>query len=382
LRLRLWLRGPVGLESEGYVDFLETNNQTVRRYGHRYSWRETEPFILWVIEEQTMEGTIHVIWNWIVAIDLFGAGLSAGAFIISATAYFLGRERYETITRIGAYIAPFPVIIGILALIYDLERPHLFWKLFLTFQPNSVMSLGSWLLLFFSLFSIAHLYLWLPERFDYLKIIPAIQSNKFLSRFKGNNLTKIRGLVAGFGIPISIGVGIYTGVLLGALNARPFWNNPMLPMLFLISAMMTGSAAICFVGCFIKGFRGMTRENINTNKFMIHSIDFTLMVFSMIAVFLFILGLYVSPRSSVAAVHLIMGGEFTLLFWILVVGVGILLPLAFEVYELIPHYIGQAELREHNPWISGIITTSVLIGGFAMRYIVIYAGQMAQVISS
>jgi len=57
------------------------------------------------------------------------------------------------------------------------------------------------------------------------------------------------------------------------------------------------------------------------------------------------------------------------------------LPKALEVYELIPHYIWQRELREHNPWISGVITTSVLIGGFAMRYIVIYAGQMAQVIS-
>jgi formate-dependent nitrite reductase membrane component NrfD len=125
----------------------------------------------------------------------------------------------------------------------------------------------------------------------------------------------------------------------------------------------------------------MTREAINTNKFMIHSIDFTLMVFSIIAVFLFVLGLYVSPRSSVAAVHLIMGGEFTLLFWSLGVGAGILLPLALEVYELIPHYIWQMELREHNPWISGVITTSVLIGGFTMRYIMIYAGQMAQVIS-
>lgn len=328
-----------------------------------------------------MEGMIHIHWNWIVAIDLFAAGLSAGAFIISATAYFMGRERYETITRIGAYIAPFPVLVGIIALIYDLERPHLFWKLFLTFQPNSVMSLGSWLLLFFSIFSVGHFCLWLPEKYDYLKAVPAIKSNRFLSLFRGDNLTKIRGLVAGFGIPISIGVGIYTGVLLGALTARPFWNNPMLPMLFLISAMMTGSASICFVGCFIRGFRGMTREAINTNKFMIHSIDFTLMVFSIIAVFLFVLGLYVSPRSSVAAVHLIMGGEFTLLFWSLVVGVGILLPLALEVYELIPHYIWQVELREHNPWISGVITTSVLIGGFAMRYVMIYAGQIAQVIS-
>ncbi|OGP68214.1 MAG: hypothetical protein A2170_14495 [Deltaproteobacteria bacterium RBG_13_53_10] len=328
-----------------------------------------------------MEGMIHPIWGWIVAVDLFAAGLSAGAFIISATAYFLGREKYETITRIGAYIAPFPVLIGILALIYDLERPLLFWKLFLTFQPNSVMSLGAWLLLFFSIFSFAHLYLWLPERFDYLGLFPALKSNRLLSRFNGDNLTKIRGLVAGFGIPISIGVGIYTGVLLGALTARPFWNNPMLPMLFLISAMMTGSAAICFVGCFIIGFRGMTRENVNTNKFMIHSVDFTLMVFSIIAIFLFILGLYVSPRSSVAAVHVIMGGEFTLLFWILVVGVGVILPLCLEVYELIPHYIVHVELREHNPWISGIITTSVLVGGFSMRYVVIYAGQLAQIIS-
>lgn len=331
--------------------------------------------------EFVMEGQIQIIWDWIVAIDLFAAGLSAGAFIISATAYFFGREKYENITRIGAFIAPFPVLIGIIALIYDLERPHLFWKLFLTFQPNSVMSLGAWLLLFFSLFSFAHLYLWLPERFDVLKLIPRIRSNRLFSRFKGENLTKLRGLIAGFGIPISVGVGIYTGVLLGALTARPFWNNPMLPMLFLISAMMTGSAAICFIGCFIKGFRGMSREYINTNKFMIHSIDFTLMVFSIIAIFLFVLGLYVSQRSSVAAVHLIMGGEFTFPFWFFVVGIGIILPLSLEVYELIPHYIAHRELREHNPWISGIITTSVLIGGFAMRYIVIYAGQIARIIS-
>jgi formate-dependent nitrite reductase membrane component NrfD len=325
---------------------------------------------------------IHIHWNWIVAIDLFAAGLSAGAFIISATAYFLGRERYETITRIGAYIAPFPVLVGILALIYDLERPLLFWKLFVTFRPASVMSFGSWFLLLFSLFSFCHLYLWLPERLDYLKIIPAIRSNKFLSRFQGDNVTMIRGLVAGFGIPISLGVGIYTGVLLGVLTARPFWNNPMLPMLFLLSAMMTGSASICFVGCFIRGFRGMSRKDIITNKFMIHSIDFTLMVFAIIALFLFILGLYVSPGSSAEAVHLIMGGKFTLLFWALVVGVGILLPLVLEVYELIPHYITHVELREHNPWISGIIATSVLIGGFALRYVVIYAGQMSQIISS
>jgi formate-dependent nitrite reductase membrane component NrfD len=340
-----------------------------------------------------MEDPIY--WNWVVAIYLFVAGVSAGAFVISAMSYFLGETKYENITKIGAYIAPFPVLLGTLCLIYDLERPWLFWKLLLTFQPNSVMSLGAWLLLFFSLISFLHFYLWLPERYDLIKwvqylparyerikILRALKSSRTLARLSHKNLTRNRGLVAGWGIPISIGVGIYTGVLLGALNARPFWNNPMLPMLFLLSALKTGAASICFIGCFIKGFGGMSQEEIKTNKFIIHAIDFTLMVFSVIAVFLFVLGLYVSPRSSVEAAHLIMGGDFTFLFWVIAVGVGILFPMVLEAYELIPHFIRRVQFREHNPWISGITAVSVLLGGFVLRYVVVYAGQIAKVISA
>jgi formate-dependent nitrite reductase membrane component NrfD len=342
-----------------------------------------------------MEGQIFVLWNWSVAVYLFIAGVSAGAFAISALAYFIGKEPYERIVRIGAYIAPFPVLIGILCLIYDLERPHLFWRLFLTFRPNSVMSLGSWLLLFFSIFSFLHFYLWLPERFellrilqwipqrfDKMKIIKAIKSSSFLARWHRENLLRWRGWVALTGILLSIFVGIYTGVLLGALVARPFWNNPILPLLFLLSALKTGTASILFVGLFLKGFHGMKKEEMETNKLLIHSIDLILMVFSIISIFLFIFGMYVSTKSSAEAAKLIMGGEFTFLFWVLAVGVGILFPLALGLYELIPHFIKGAELREYNPWVTGVVTTSVLLGGFMLRYVVIYAGQMAQIISS
>lgn len=341
-----------------------------------------------------MEGQYFTFWNWTVAIYLFVAGVSAGAFAISALAYFLGEEKYEKTTRIGAYIAPFPLIFGILCLIYDLERPRLFWKLLVTFQPHSVMSLGSWLLVVFSFMTFLHFYLWLPERFDVvtllhrlprkadrMKIVKWLRSSRLLQKFRHENLVRNRGLVAGWGIPMAIGVGIYTGVLLGALNSRPFWNNPMLPFLFLLSALKTGTAAICFVGCFMNGGGKMTEKEMETNKFMIHSIDFTLMVFSLIAVFLFILGLYMSPRSSVEAAHLIMGGDFTVLFWILAVGVGIVIPMFLETYELIPHFIKRVSLRAHNPLLSGITAVAVLIGGFILRYVIVYAGQLAQVIS-
>ncbi len=175
--------------------------------------------------------------------------------------------------------------------------------------------------------------------------------------------------------------GIYTGVLLGAFVARPFWNNPILPLLFLLSAWKTGSASIFLVALLQKVLERKNQQEIDPSKRLIHSIDLVLMAFSIIGVFLFIFGFYVSNKSSVEAVKLIMGGEFTFSFWILVVGVGMLLPLTIEVYELIPHYLRHEEPTDRNPWISLIFATSVLIGGFALRYIAIYAGQISQTIS-
>lgn len=342
-----------------------------------------------------MPEQIDIYWNWAVAIYLFVAGISAGAFVLSALAYFIGEEKYEKITRTGAYIAPFPLLLGLVCLIYDLERPHLFWKLLLTIQFDSVMSLGAWLLVLFSLFTFLHFYLWLPEKYDLvllLKRLPArldgirffraLKDSRFLERFRRENLVRRRGLVAGWGIPIAISVGIYTGILLGVLNARPFWNNPMLPMLFLLSSIKTGAASICFVDCFLRAPQGIQSEEFEANKFLIHTVDFTMMVFSLIAVFLFVLGLYIAPKSSVAAASLIMGGEFTFLFWFVAIGVGILIPLALEAYELTPHFSKPAKHREHRPWLSGGVAAAVLLGGFTLRYVVVYAGQIAQVVTS
>lgn len=325
-----------------------------------------------------MEGTSFIFWNWMVAVDLFAAGLSAGAFAVAVLVYFIGGDRYQDITKIGAYIAPWPLLLGLTLLIFDLERPHLFWKLLVSFHSTSVMSLGAWLLFLFSIISFVNLYLWLPERFDGILAIQRLfKADAFLAALRRGNLNKLRGWVGLVGIPVALLVGIYTGVLLGALVARPFWNNPMLPMLFLVSALNTGAASICLVGCAIKGFRGMSREKIETNKFMIHSIDFWLMLLAMVAILLFLFGLRTSPRSSTEAFGLIMGGEFTFLFWGLFVTLGVLVPLALEVYELLPHYIRQVPMREHNPWISGALTLSILVGGFFLRYLVVYAGQVA-----
>jgi formate-dependent nitrite reductase membrane component NrfD len=342
-----------------------------------------------------MEGIDFIFWNWTVAVYLFVAGVSAGAFAVSGFAYLLGKEKYQYIARIGAYIAPFPLIFGLICLIYDLERPYLFWKLLVTFQAYSVMSLGSWLLVIFSTLSFVYFYLWLPDRFDVmalLRLIPksweklvivrAFKTNPLFRMLSRAGLNKLKGLVGMAGILVALLVGIYTGILLGVVSARPFWNNPVLPILFLVSALKTGTSSICLIGYFFGGFGEKNLEKIEANKKVIHVIDFVLMVLSIIAILLFVFGLYSSPRSSEEAVGLIMGGQFTFLFWGLVVVVGTLFPFALELYEMIHRAGKDATPARHSPWISGLVTLSVLAGGLILRYVVVYAGQVTKVAGS
>ena len=105
------------------------------------------------------------------------------------------------------------------------------------------MSIGTWLLTGF-LLTVVYAFLWLPDR---LRNWSATRGAARLALpSAGSRWTRAwwsgRRLVAPLVIPLSLGVGIYTGILLGAVPARPFWNTPMTAQLFLFSAMSTGAA--------------------------------------------------------------------------------------------------------------------------------------------
>lgn len=340
-----------------------------------------------------MEGQDFIFWNWPVVLYLLVAGVSAGAFAVSALAYFIDRHKYQEIVRIGAYIAPFPVILGLLCLIFDLKKPALFWKLMVTFQPLSVMSLGAWLLAIFSVLSFLYFYLWLPERWDLtdrlkkflvrwdkIQFIANIRTSPLLGKFHKRNIDHLKGPIAMAGLVVSLMVGIYTGLLLGVLLARPFWNNPVLPLLFLVSALKTGTASILLFGFLAWSRIGFEYPVSTRGKNLLQAIDAVLIALALIAVALFVFGLYFSPHGQAAA-GLILGGRYTFMFWVLAVGVGIILPLAVIAYERVPSIHRLVSLRD-GAWLTGLLTpVLVLTGGFFLRYVIVYAGQVILPIS-
>lgn len=316
-------------------------------------------------------------WGFLVVNYLFLAGVSAGAFAISSFATYLGGPHFRRVARIGALVAPWPVIAGVGLLVLDLGRPLAFYNLFLTVETTSPMSIGSWLLTGFILLSLVYAALWIPAPLDNLLRLPRSFSD--LAHFTRWALLspalvrRLRALVAAVGFPVSLGVGIYTGILLGAVPARPLWNTPMLAQLFLVSAMSTGTATVLIITALLGSRRAGEMEE---ERRLLVSTDLVLIVLEIFMIVPFLLHHALSTWSSADSIGLILGGEYTLYFWIGVILLGILLPLAIEGYELFPMILKEGAAR-HSLALSALSGVLVLTGGFLLRYIFVYAGQVS-----
>ncbi len=314
-------------------------------------------------------------WGVLVVNYLFLAGVSAGAFAISSFATYIGGPHFRRVARIGALIAPWPVMAGVGLLVLDLGRPLAFWHLFLTVQWTSPMSIGSWLLTGFILLSLLYAALWAPEPLDNLVRIPMrLRDLRHFTRWTplaGPRLRRARAVVAALGFPLSLGVGIYTGILLGAVPSRPFWNTPMLAQLFLFSAMSTGTATVLLVTALLGSQRP---DELEHERKLLVSTDLVLIVLEVFMLIPFLLHHALSTWSSASSISLILGGDLTLPFWVGVILLGILLPLAIEVYELFPLIWKQAVAR-YSLWLSAASGVLVLLGGFVLRFVFVYAGQ-------
>src|SRR6516165_3755612 len=112
--------------------------------------------------EDTMK---TIAWQYLIVSYLFLGGLSAGLYFVSAVTELVRRNEqvaYREIARYGAWLAPWPVMIGSALLVFDLGHWYRFYKLFLHFRWESPMSIGSWLLMFFIGVSILYAYGWIP----------------------------------------------------------------------------------------------------------------------------------------------------------------------------------------------------------------------------
>jgi formate-dependent nitrite reductase membrane component NrfD len=290
------------------------------------------------------------IWHWQIPIYLFLGGLAAGILFFASLYTILGKEKeMATTTKWATFLVPGALVVGLIMLFLDLKHQLFFWQLYTTIKLQSPMSWGAWVLMLITPLSI----LWVAS---YIKeIIPTWKWRfKFMELLEIWTIKNRKGL-AWVMIVLAVVLGIYTGILLSAFNARPLWNTSILGPLFLVSGMSTGVATIMWMS-----------KNHYERKVM-GRIDLLLIVVELFFITHMIMGFLAGPTVQIAAADLFLGGPFTVSFWVFVIILGLVFPAILEILELRGYRIPVA-----------IPAFLVIFGGLVFRFIMVEAGQITR----
>lgn len=280
-----------------------------------------------------------------IAIYFYLTGLSAGSFIMSTLAYGFGLLQFKPLGKLGVVIATILLVVAPMFLLLHAGRPLRPWHLFAYINFSSPLSWGSFLLTLYPINCIIYGYF----------------------MFKGDmKLTKIFGLI---GIPLAISVHGYTGFVLAVAKARALWNTALMPILFLVSAMVSGIAMMILVS-YVRD-RFFTKEkSINTTLLnALASILAGVIVFDLFLVLSDVLVLLTAHTEAKEAADLLLYHQFSPFFVFIENLFGKIIPLIIVVtprFRTIPGLI--------------IASIMVMVGIFFMRYVVVLGGEFIPLI--
>ncbi len=291
------------------------------------------------------------IWTWEVAMYLFLGGLTAGVMIFAAAIALAKKDDEAPFAALRlALLAPVVLSLGMTTLFLDLEHKLYVFRFYTSFQVTSPMSWGAWILVL--IYPVSLLQILSTLRRGFPVTTPYVDRIALLRRVV-DWCEAHRRHVALVAIPSGVALGIYTGILLSAFSARPFWNSGVLGPLFLVSGLSTAAALVAL----------LSREK--AEKHLFTRIDLMLIVVELALVALFLINLATGSAPQIDALESITGGPYTMVFWVLFVGIGLVIPLLLEMLEM----------RGVATSIAVVAPVLVLIGGYALRQVMIDVGQ-------
>lgn len=290
------------------------------------------------------------IWHWHIPLYLFLGGLAAGILFFAALYTIMGKEKeYPTAVKLAPFLTPVLLTVGLLALLLDLNHKLYFWQLYTTIRLQSPMSWGAWTLMVVTPLSI----IWCALN---IKVLFPSWDWKYkwiyeVDAFFRKHLMSIAWVM----LISSLILGVYTGILFSAFNARPLWNTSILGPLFLTSGLSTGAAAIIL----------MSKDKHERHNFA--RIDLMLIGIELFLIVHMFMGFLASTQVHIDAASLFLGGPYTTPFWLFVVTLGLAFPALLEMLEIkgfkMPVFIAPV---------------LVIFGGLMFRFIIAYAGQASR----
>jgi formate-dependent nitrite reductase membrane component NrfD len=279
--------------------------------------------------------SLYIVWY------LFLAGCGSGAFCIASLLDLVSWlssnssiKEYHSITRGGLLSGPCLVLLAALFLVFDLGSPHLAYMVFMT-PKISVLTVGAWSVVLFCLTALAFSASRLPvfSRVPQVMLI-ALETVATIASFS---------------------VMAYTGVLVSGFAAVPFLHTPLVIALFIISSLSTGASVITLYGFFNQHKKAMHFQTRIIPKLDLFFLILDVMVLAALVLMVCLTGSETAQHS----VARLIAGDLAVVFWLFVVGVGIIAPVAIALFD------------SERILSLALSATMLLVGGFALRYCIV-----------
>jgi protein NrfD len=296
---------------------------------------------------------LHV-WGWEIPVYLFLGGLVAGMMIIAGYFFITGRdENHRCICYQVPFIGLALLSLGMLALFLDLEHKFYVWRLYTTFEIKSPMSWGAWILML----------VYPALLVNFLLHVPAFLSERlpFLRDWskRASSHSRLKRTLGKINLVLGIMLGIYTGILLSSLGARPLWNSAILGILFLVSGLSTASALVHMIA----------KERAESE--LLARADNLFLTIELLVILLFFIGLLSSTEAQIQSAQLLLIGPFAAAFWVFVVIMGLILPLLIQ-------NLSVAHRIKHT----AVAPLMVIAGGLILRFVLVQAGQYSHYLNA
>ncbi len=312
---------------------------------------------------------LQSVWGWQPALYLFLGGMGAGAFVVAALLYFLDRQSNRKTICIASWAATACLVAGLLLLLSELTNPlrgMLLWQSFS--NGTSWMTFGAWVVfaavIVFGLMAVLSTEQWVKP-----------VSKKWKGYPKARN--RMRSVLAVVGIALGLCVAMYTGILLMSVPGVPLWNTLLLPCLFTVSALDTGAALVEIVAVAPK------RAVLSNKTHRLLEASVVVLVVLEVAVLAAFLATMqgsdlttATGATAAASVRLLAQGMLAPFFWLLVGACGLGIPLAMAIAGMV-----LRKRRKSGRTVMLVGAAGALVGGCALRFLVLMAGLHADVVA-
>ena len=318
-------------------------------------------------------------WSILIVLYPFITGLVAGAFILASLERVFNVQAVKPTYRLALLTALAFMLVAPLPLQLHLGHPERSFEMYLTPHTTSAMAMFGFVYLWY-LMVVLVVEIWLEYRRE---IVIAWQGASGLKRLAygvvalgSNNISeaalrvddRIGRLITIIGIPSAFLLHGYVGFIFGSVKANPWWSTPMMPVVFLFSAIVSGVALVMLMYLVMTWYRKVPVDMVCLDtiaRYLLYAflIDFSLEVLDLAH------RIYEADESF-KTLDFMVKTRLLLSHIVLQIIVGTLAPIALLASARI---VQSARLRRFVYVAAGILT---LVGIFAMRWNVVIGGQL------